>query len=359
MIHSKKVMTGFDKFCVSSYLTFRYVVREGASWKKGFRPAFPHVFQHSQICVRESAKILEVLRDLMKKSCPDKNVGILLSGGIDSAILAALMPPDCHAYTVRFMAEDTIDESQTAEVYAEQSGLNHHTVQVTWNDYLECMDRLMLNKKSPLHPVEVGLFKAACAAMADGVGTLVIGNGADSTFGGMDKLLSKDWTFDEFVNRYTFVNPARVVKQPLSMLPVYEEYRIGDGIDVVKFLKVTHGLGIIQAFDNAIGSVGCKTITPYEHLFLDAPLDLSRIRNGQSKYLLRSIFKELYPELDVPVKIPFVRPMDQWLKNWSGPQRPEFLEDINLEEFSGEQRWLLYCLERFMNLVEQRYGQRR
>lgn len=351
-----KCITGFDNFCVSSYLVFRYVVKEGVSWKQGVTPVFPHVSKQSQICVRESDRILKVLRELMMKSCPDESVGILLSGGIDSAILAALMPSGSHAYTVRFIAEGTVDESQMARLYAEQSGLNHHTVQVTWNDYLEYMDTLMLNKKSPLHPVEVGLFKAACAVKTNGVDTLVIGNGADSTFGGMDKLLSKDWTFDEFVNRYTFVNPTQAVKQPVSMLPVYQDYRVGDGIDVIGFLKVVHGLGIIQAFDNAIGSAKCRTITPYEHLFLDAPLDLLRIRNGQSKYLLRSIFKQLYPSLDVPEKIPFARPMDQWLKNWLGPQRPEFLDDIDLAKFTGEQKWLLYCLERFMNFMEQQYG---
>ena len=356
MIHSKKIMTGFDNFCVSSYLTFRYVVREAASWKESVTPVFPQVFQQSQICVREPSRILEVLRDLMKQSYTGQSVGILLSGGIDSAILAALMPPRSHAYTVRFVAKDVVDESRMAQVYAQRSGLKHHIVQVTWDDYLEYMDELMRNKKSPLHPVEVGLFRAASVAAADGVRTLVIGNGADSTFGGMDKLLSRDWTFDEFVSRYTFVDPALVVKESVSMLPTYEAYRTGDGIDVVKFLKVTHGLGIIQAFDNAIGSAGCKTVEPYEHLFLDTPLDLARIRNGHSKYLLRSVFEQLYPGLDVPEKIAFARPMGQWVKNWTGPQRPEFLDDIDLEQFTGEQKWLIYCLERFMNLMEGQDG---
>jgi hypothetical protein len=329
------------------------VVNETVGWTDGIMPAFPKIAEHGQIGVRKSSQILEVLQTLMEQNCKDKSIGILLSGGIDSAILAALMPPGSHAYTIQFMAENTIDESSRARVYAEHIGLEHHTVQITWADYLKHMDILMSNKRSPLHPVEVGLYKAATTAFANGVRTLVIGNGADSTFGGMDKLLSRDWTCDEFIRRYTFVDPRIVLKEPVSMLPVYEQYRMGDRFNVVSFLKVIHGLGIIQAFDNGIGSAGCKTVEPFEQLFLDAPLDMTRIRKGESKYLLRSVFKKLYPGLSAPEKVPFARPMDQWMEGWSGPIRPEFRENIPLNRFTGEQKWLMYCLERFLNLIEE------
>ena len=53
------------------------------------------------------------------------------------------------------------------------------------------------------------------------------------------------------------------------------------------FLKVVHGLGIIQMFDNAIEMAGCTTIAPYEDLTLGIPLDIQRIRSGNTKYILR------------------------------------------------------------------------
>ncbi|MBW8002728.1 MAG: asparagine synthase [Planctomycetes bacterium] len=342
----------FNNFCLSSYLAFRYVVEEGIKWRENIVPTFPKVGQQSQICVSDAAGILAALRDVMEENCKDDQVGILLSSGIDSAILAALMPSGCKAYTIQFAAENAIDESDIAKDYSQRCGLEHHIVQVRWEDYLENMDTLMFNKNSPLHPVEVALYKAACKAKADGVQTLVIGNGADSTFGGMDKLLSKDWTFDEFVKRYTFVEPDLVLKEAVSMVPSYEEYKIDDGIDVIKFLKFLHGTGIIQAFDNAIGLAGCKTIEPFEQLFLDAPLDLDRIRNGESKYLLREVFKELYPDMDIPEKIAFSRPMDQWLKDWTGPNRNEFKDDIDIGQFSGDQKFIIYCLEHFLNCFD-------
>jgi asparagine synthetase B (glutamine-hydrolysing) len=353
----------FSKFCLSSYLTFRYVVRENISWVDEIIPSFPEIIpsfpkmtQSERYHVKDSKQILKILYQLLEPIYEDKNTGILLSGGIDSAILAALLPENSNAYTIKFISENSLDESIQAKIYAKRYRLKHHVVEVMWDDYLEYMDNLMLNKKSPLHPVEVGLFKTASKAAEDGIDTLIIGNGADSTFGGMDKLLSKDWRFDDFVKRYTFVDPSFVLQKPVSMLPVYEEYKDGDRFDVVKFLKVTHGLGIIQAFDNALIAAGVKSIEPYEKLVLDVPLDLARIRNGESKYLLRDIFMQLYPGVAIPEKIPFARPMENWMKNWAGPQRSEFMRDIDIKTFNGEQKWLIFGLERFLDLMEKNYG---
>ena len=44
----------------------------------------------------------------------------------------------------------------------------------------------------------------------------------------MDKLLAKDWTFDEFVQRYTFVDSDPVLKNPIDMKFEFEKYRNGD-----------------------------------------------------------------------------------------------------------------------------------
>ena len=342
----------FSPFCLSSCLAFRYVAKPEAAWYGDYGPAFPRVEDGAQRAVRTVPEIKEALRDGLAQVSGRPEVGLLLSGGIDSAILAAFLPAGTPAYTVRFDAPGAVDESVCAGRYAAARGLRHRVVSVTWNDYLEHADGLMLRKRAPLHAVEVALFLAARQARRDGITTLVLGNGADSTFGGLDKLLGRDWTFDEFVNRYSFLQPERCLCQPADVLSVYEAYRRGNGIDVIQFLKVVHGLGIIQAFDNAIKAAGCGTVEPFEQLRLEGGLDLTRIRNGESKYLLRELFRELYPALELPEKIPFARPMNHWLRDWRGPLRPEFLTDLAWDQFSGDQKWLLWCLNRFLDLVE-------
>ena len=106
-------MIDYD-FCLSSYLTFRYVVKPGVGWKKGFIPHFPLVEEGQQHTVKTSDQILAKLRKLLEQTCKGKRVGVLLSGGIDSAILAALMPEDTLTYTIKFIAPNAIDESRAS-----------------------------------------------------------------------------------------------------------------------------------------------------------------------------------------------------------------------------------------------------
>lgn len=340
----------FNSYCLNSFLTFRYIVDKNQYWKSDIKPTYPNVSINDQIGVKNASEVYDILKSLTKI---DASTGIFLSGGIDSAILASFLPKKSKAYTIRFIADGAIDESQMAALYAEKMGLDLKVIEVHWEDYKELSAELMLNKKAPLHATEVAMFKAAKIAKDDGINTLIVGNGADSTFGGMDKLMSKDWTFDEFINRYSFINPKLVLKDTVSLKSVYEAYKTKNGIDVQGFLKVVHGIGIIQTFENSIHSAACKILAPYESIFLDDTLDIERIRNGESKYILREVFKKIYPDIDIPEKIPFARPMDQWLKDWGGPKRPEFKDNLNLDQFTGDQKWLIYNLEEFLDLIEQ------
>jgi asparagine synthetase B (glutamine-hydrolysing) len=344
--------TKFDRFCLSSCLAFRYVTVSGKSWKKGLAPEYPHVELAEQIAVGTAGEVDEALAKLLGFIAKQPGVAVLLSGGIDSAIVASYMPKGTLAITIDFEAEGAVGESVAASRYAEKMGLDHRIVKVSWDDYQGTMDGLMRRKNAPLHAVEPALFKAASYAASQGVDTLVLGNGADSTFGGLDKLLSRDWTFDDFVRRYTFVDPTKALKEPVDILKIYEPYRTPDGIDFIAFLKTVHGLGIVQAFGNAIGAAGCKTAQPFEDLKLNHPLDLTRIRAGESKYILRELFSRRYDGMKPAEKIPFARPMDQWLKDWRGPRREEFLSPFPVAAFTGDQKWIIYCLERFLNLAE-------
>lgn len=341
----------YNDFCLSSYLTFRYVLSNNAAWRTGVVPGLPSISPKDQRPVRNAEEVLNAFQEIFAGIGELKNTGILLSGGIDSAILSRFLPAGTMAYTIRFVADNAVDETPMASLYADACGLVHRVIEVTWGDHQDCMDSLMLRKKSPLHAIEVALYKAAAAAKADGIETLIVGNGADSTFGGMDKLLSRDWSMEEFINRYTFVNPQDVVKRPVSMLDTFAVYGKNEIFDVAGFLKTVHGIGIIQSFENAIHAAGCRVLAPYESLYLDVPLDLARIRGGESKYILRELFGKLFTGVEAPDKIPFARPMDQWLAGWEGPSRDEFRSDLDMNSFTGDQKWLIYCLERFLNLV--------
>ena len=88
-------------FCLSSYIALRYIWKEGVDFAEGqkhelFRP----MPTEQRFSVASAADMDEVIRrqfnDLYKKY---ENIGILLSGGMDSAILAAYLKKGSHAYT--------------------------------------------------------------------------------------------------------------------------------------------------------------------------------------------------------------------------------------------------------------------
>jgi hypothetical protein len=329
------------EYCMSSYLAFRFIPEKDICWSEEYIPKYPEVEHKNLVPVKNSRDISNYLRTFTKQN---KNAGILLSGGIDSAIIASYCPKGTKAYTIKFNADGAIDESIKAQEYADYYGLDLKIVEVYWEDYVNLTPILIRNKKSGLHAVEIALYKAAMAAYKDGITKLYCGNGADSNFGGMSKLLQKDWDFEEFVQRYTYIMPQTILKQPVSVLSTYKKFELENGgIDFISFLRNIHGVGIIQAFTNALSSAGCSALEPYENMFLTDPLDLSRIRSEESKYLLKELFSERFPNFKIPNKIPFARPMDKWLKDYDIPKRNEFVN--NNIQFNGEQKWLIYCLD--------------
>lgn len=271
---------------------------------------------------------------------------------MDSAILASYLP-GCDAYTFRFLGGDyQKEELQRAEIFAKQYGLTLHYVDIDWNTVTSNLNQIMISKGGPVHSIEPQICQGAKQAMKDGVDLMIIGDGSDYVFGGMDQLLSKDWTFEDFYQRYIYVEPEKVLKKPVSVRYLFERYRTGEKIDFLKFMDVVATEESYGSYSNAFLVAGLDYFDPYEKLKMAEPLDLQRVRNGESKYLIRELFKDRYPDLPVPNKLPMPRPVDAYFANWEGPTRPEFRDDIDMSQYKGNQKWLIWCLEQFLNMVD-------
>lgn len=218
-------------FCASSYLAFRYIERDGTDFFEGMRHRNTRPVPASKRTpVRTAADIDGALGDIFSRLRGEK-LGLLLSGGMDSAILASYMPGR-DAYTFRFTGgEFEREELERARAHAERYGLKLHYVDISWSDVTDCLPLLMRRKCAPVHSIEPQIYKAASRAKADGVTMMVTGESADLNFGGMDGLLAKDWTLEEFRDRYTFTKPEDVLKQPADVGYLFERYRRGGGGD--------------------------------------------------------------------------------------------------------------------------------
>lgn len=345
------------KFCMSSYMAFRFIERKDVDFYEDICLGGGHnnivpIPDEQRVLVHTADDIDREIRKQINKFA-DKKKGILLSGGMDSAIVASYLTGS-DAYTFRFLkGKFQKEELERAEYYARYYGLNLHYVDITWDTVLTHLEPVMTAKAAPVHSIEPQILQAALQAKADGVEMMFVGESSDLVFGGMDGLLAKDWSFDEFMDRYIFTHPEDVLAEPVSMQYLFERYRMdGDRIDFLKFMDEVFSIESSGSYLNAFQVAGMPYYDPYARLKMADELDLYRVRHGEPKYLIRQLMAKKYPEIPVPDKIPMPRPVDEYFKTWEGPVRPEFKKNMDMNRFTGNQKWQIYCLERFLNMNE-------
>lgn len=352
------------EFCMSSYLVYRYVEDENVS----FYPNLSHK-NFKPLCNEDRIKV-STAEDIDKNiqvqidANKHKKLGILLSGGIDSGILASYLK-GCDAYTFRFQEKDTnpsqrllfSNEISRAQYYADKNDLNLHYVDINWRTIEKYLDIVIDHKGAPVHSIEPQIYQAAIQAKNDDIELMIIGESADLIFGGMDKLLSQDWNYTDFIDRYTFTDPEKVLNNPKNVNYLFEKFKQANKIKLLDFMDYVFSIESSGSYWNVFNVTNLNYLDPYAILTMSESLDLERVRNGEPKYLIRDLFKIKYPDMVIPDKIPMPRPVNSWFKNWGGPKRAEFKTNLNMNEFTGDQKWQIYCLEYFLNHFDNKFNQ--
>ena len=330
---------------MSEYLMYRYVFfRIGGG-------AEVQPVDFFRVPVKTSDDLLAALEHFTRQASHDGQAALALSGGIDSAILAHFMPKASTAYTFRCLVPgvQVTDETERAALIAKRCGLKHEVINIFWEDIVSVIDELMEHKRAPIHSIEAQINLAAKRVNSQGFTKFILGENADIIYGGMNGLLAKDWLIGEFIDRYCYVMPYKVLKDYCMNLAPFYEFEHDGHINAYKFINKYYRKESLGSYSNACGTAGIEFVAPYSLTRLDAPLDYQRIRSGDSKYLVREAFRKLYPDLSLPEKIPMPRPVNEWFKCWTGPERAEFFPHCT-DNFTGDQKWMVWCLERFLNL---------
>lgn len=334
------------------FLMYRYIY-DGANAFGDKHPVQLVDLDFPRIKVKTSENLLTALKKQIEEAAADRKAAIALSGGIDSAIMAKFMPRGAAAYTFRCKVpgKQVIDETEQAGKYAEECGLDHRIIDILWEDIAAVTDKLIMHKGAPIHSIEAQIYLAAVQAKKDGYSKMIFGENADIIYGGMDGLLAEDWTVGEFIDRYSYVMPYKVMFSPdMDFVPFYEFEKRGH-IDGHTFINKYFRQEALGTYTNACRCAGIEFVGPYSKTVMDIPIDLNRIRSGDTKYLVREAFHKMYPGWEVPKKIPMPRPMNEWMASWEGPARKEFIPGC-IKDMTGDQKWMLYSLERYLNLVE-------
>ncbi len=144
----------------------------------------------------------------------DVEVGILLSGGVDSAVIAALAKKHIQgtikAFTIGFEGDFEEDEIKDAEVTAALLGLDHHVKRISFHDFLGLIKECSRIVEEPLATTSMIPMYYLAQLAAEHVKVVLTGQGADEPLGGYSRYRSE-------VLRTLIPAPLRSLAQPVAL----------------------------------------------------------------------------------------------------------------------------------------------
>ena len=125
----------------------------------------------------------------------DVEVGVFLSGGVDSAVIATLaqtcLPQKLKAFTVGFLDTDDSDEIVEAQDTAKHIGLDHHTIRIGFDDFLSKLKECVLTVEEPLATTSMIPMYYLAELASQYVKVVLSGQGADESLGGYRRYQSE------------------------------------------------------------------------------------------------------------------------------------------------------------------------
>jgi asparagine synthase (glutamine-hydrolysing) len=125
---------------------------------------------------------------IRRQMLSDVEVGVLLSGGIDSALVARFAqkhaPYRMKAFTVGFSERDDADETVEARATAALIGLEYHDVRIGFPQFLDVLPRIVATLEEPLASTSVVPMFYLAELVSRHVKVVMSGQGADEAMGG-------------------------------------------------------------------------------------------------------------------------------------------------------------------------------
>jgi asparagine synthase (glutamine-hydrolysing) len=228
--------TGIEKLEPGTILTFidGHITRE-RYWRPPVADGTPQSVDETEAAERLGTLLSASVR---RQVVADVPVGVFLSGGIDSSLIAALAreaAPDLTAFTVRVGAE-SFDETPQATRVAHHLGVRHEIVELGAGDLIEAFDAIGDRLGEPLGDSSLLPTYLVCRAARRLMTVALGGDGADELFAGYP-----NFALQRLAPALRLVPAAagRWLGHAVAALPG------GDGYMNKRFLlrQLSHGLG--------------------------------------------------------------------------------------------------------------------
>lgn len=164
-----------------------------------------------------------VRESIKSRLVADVPVGVFLSGGIDSALIAAIASdyaPGISAYTIK-MPGDGYDETPIAARVADQFGLRHEVRTLTDADVLYALDRVEAKQDEPFADPSIVPTYLLSETAAQGVKVALGGDGGDELFAGYINFQARKAAA---VMSHLPALTGKALRKALSALPPSDRY---------------------------------------------------------------------------------------------------------------------------------------
>jgi asparagine synthase (glutamine-hydrolysing) len=192
--------------------------------------------------IQATEKLDELLNNAVSgQMLSDVPIGLLLSGGLDSSLILALMAKHgggcINTFTIKYREcdqkfEQMPDDSKYARTIAQQFHCNHREIEVE-PDVVSLLPKMMWHLDEPLaDPAAINTYLIAKSARENGIPVLLNGMGGDEVFGGYRKHLACLLAdkYQTFVPRFA----QALVKSATDLLPAATSRR---GLRTVRWAK--------------------------------------------------------------------------------------------------------------------------
>ncbi len=205
-----------------------------------FTSELPKTIHKPKNAVLEYGHLLD--KAIKSQLMSDVEVGIMLSGGIDSAVVASIAQKyskkPLKAFTIGFEGSYNVDEIKDAAETAEILGLDHYIKKINFTDYLSIFKETTRIIEEPLSSTSVIPMYYLSELASKHVKVVLTGQGADESLGGYQRYQGE--ILSQKIPRSIFKASNLIVKKLnlKSEKLIRASYSLGEKDDVKRFLNI-------------------------------------------------------------------------------------------------------------------------
>lgn len=223
-------------------------------------------------------RLEELLLDSVRlQMIADVQVGALLSGGLDSSIVCAMMQQRTDkpitTFTIRFKDKDlkqqgNVNDAVYAQRLVDEFGFQHHEITIE-PDIVDLLPKMIWHLDEPIaDPAAINTYLISKAARDQGIVVLLSGMGGDEVFGGYRGQLAC-----LKAEQYQKMLPGMVRKPMESLIRRLPETTRNRSLKYVRWVKRFTEFASLPPFERYISSTNSSLqAADFVNYFVDAPL---------------------------------------------------------------------------------------